>query len=244
MRDLILDELGYEKQKKWEVKQKKWKEYEELQEALRKVYGALKQARKERDEAREFLNHEYELLKSEHPERSAVWKEYEEKRAAINSEIDPLKIESNKEHGLMIECFEAAKIAYKNGEKEMARDLSKEGYEHQARRNALNEKVKEGTKRIKAFKAEAMEKAPPHDRSAFDLFRDRYYSAKRTLDSLQVRFDRMKKEKEKKYEEVKQAEHEFAEARKAFDIRLEIVRRMKAKEDELRTTYFGDSWHE
>ena len=238
MRDLILDELGYEKQKKWEKKQEKWREFKKIQDALRNVYGALKQAHEEMNEAREILNHEYELLKEEHPTRSIVWKEYEEKREQINQELDPLKDLSNQEHSLMIEYFEAARDAYKNGEKEKAKALSEKGHEHQAKRDELNLEIKEGVKRIKAFKAEAMEKAPPHDRSAFDLARDRFYNAKRTLADIQRRFDSVKAEKERKYDEFTQADHEFAEARKAFETRLEIVRRMKAKEDELRAAYF------
>ena len=239
MRDLILDELGYEKQKKWEKKQKKWAEFKELQEASRKVSGALKQAHEEMNEAREILTHEYEFLKAGHPERVAVWKSYEEKREKINAVINPIKDEAQQEHRLMVKCFEAAKIAYQNGEREKAKELAKKGYEHQAKRDELNIIVKEGASRVKAFKAEAMEKAPPHDRTSFDLFRDRYYSAKRTLADIQRRFNRMKEEEEQKYKEFKQAEHEFAEAKKAFENRLEIVRRMKAKEDELRAAYFG-----
>ena len=242
MRDLILDELGYEKQKKWEKKQEKWEEYKKSQDALRNVYNALKQARDEMNEAREILNHEYEFLKEEHPGRSAIWNEYEEKRRAINAIIRPLKNEANREHRLMVECFEAAGVAYKEGDREKTKELSQEGREHKARRNELNNEFKEGVDRIKTLKAEAMEKAPPHDRSAFDLARDRFYASKRTLANLQTKFNRMKEEKEQKYEEFTRADHEFAEARKTFEARLEIVRRMKEKEDELRAAYLGDSW--
>lgn len=243
MKDRILDELASEKQEKWEKRKQKRAEYEELRKNTSEIYKKIQAAREEVDKARDNLNYEYESLKEKHPERSNIWKAYQEKRAEIDAEIAPIRTKSNEEHRLMNECFDKAKDAFLYGDKNKGLKLSDDGRKHQDERDRLNAEVKEKINRIRAAKKEAMELAPPQDRYAFDRARERFDNAKRELFNLQEQFSNMKCSKNDKYEELQTAEAEFQEARKAFEERLKLISQPQPEEKTpKRMSFFSTSW--
>lgn len=243
MRDRILDELREEKQKKWEDRKQKRIEYEELRKKTSEIYKKIQDMRDEVNQARDVLNQEFEHLKEKHPERSGVWKAYQEKRAEIDAEIAPIRAKANEEHRLMNDLFDQSKEAYRSGDEEQGKRLSQSGRLHKKERDRLNAEVKERINMIKAAKKEAMRLAPPQDRYGFDQASEHFNKVKRELSSLQEQFNKAKVSKNEKYEELQAAETAFQEVRNAFEERLNLINQPQSDEKpSKRMSFFSTSW--
>lgn len=224
MRDLTLDSLGRLKQLKWEEKEKAKKEHRETREQVSHAYAAMKDARNDLTEKMQIMNCEFEILKEQKVTNDAIWKKYKENRDEIDARIQPLKLEADQEHSAMIDCFERANKMYDDGDREMATVISREGHEHRAKRDALNQEIRKLVDEIKAAKAEAKASTQPVDDADFVTARNRFEKAKKTLAQAEAEFNRVKEIRREKRDTWQLAENEFRKVKTDFERRLEEVR--------------------
>jgi len=182
----------------------------------------------DRVRAREEMNREFEARKSAFEHRDAVWDEYGRIRDHNNAQIDSLKSEADREHYAMQDCFDRASSAYEYGDKSEAPMWSREGHEHQARRNQLNAEISALAREVKQAKANAEALAPRVDSSAFSRARDRFNEAKAIHESAQAKFKQLKAERDEAKAEFEAMQADFQQAKAAFQRKLEEGKTAKA----------------
>lgn len=91
-----------------------------MRERANLAYDEMQDAWRERCDAREEMNREYEALQIASNHYREVWDEYGRIRDANNARIESLRYEADNEHRMMRECFDRASDAYEYGDKSEA----------------------------------------------------------------------------------------------------------------------------
>lgn len=240
MRDLALDSLGRLKQIKWEEKQEAYHEFSEARSNLHIAWVAMREAIDEQKSRREFLNHEFEILKETKLHQREIWKQYEAEKDRLNDEIQPIKFEADQEHQAMVECFEKANKCHDEGDNEQALEFSTKGHQHRAKRNELNSRVRELIGQIHQAKSYAKALTPPIDQSGFNQAREAYEESKKMVRSAEAEFYRLKEIRNQKRETFQIAEVEFFKVKADFERRLEEDR----DNSENQIIYFNSTYFE
>ncbi len=109
----------------------------------------LRKLKQEADKAFNAKQQAYEIRKTAFDKletlvrdyNDELWKNYKKYSQKNSATIESLREKADKEHKEMVKSFEKAHQEYEEGDRALAKDLSYEGYDHQARRDELNQSV-------------------------------------------------------------------------------------------------------
>lgn len=109
----------------------------------------LNKLKQEADKAFNTKQQAYEVRKTAFDKLAALvqtyndelWEKYKKNSQKNSAEIKSLRKEADWEHREMVRSFEEAHQEYEEGDGALAKELSIEGYDHQARRDKLNQLV-------------------------------------------------------------------------------------------------------
>ena len=140
-KDPELASLAARKKEALAHKQAIYADLQRVRRATGLAYQAMQDAWQARSSAKERMDDEYSSLQDKIEANQVIWDEYGRICSQNNTRIDALRADANCEHRDMITCFEHASDAYQYGDRAEAPIYSRQGYEHQARRNELNAEI-------------------------------------------------------------------------------------------------------
>ncbi len=205
-----LGQIKAEEQAAFQRKQAAWAAFDDARNRTRAAYEVMQAAWKERRDARDEMEREYTALCDASAYYHEVWDGYTRLRSENNSRIRSIRRKANSEHAKMKRCFDQACFEYENGDKSDARAHSIDGRAHKEERDKLNAEVAELARAIRDARADAEQRAPKVDNSAFLSAKTKFEQAKERHKAALAEFKIVKTEKERlKVEfEAAQAEHE------------------------------------
>jgi hypothetical protein len=222
--DTTLEEIVRKKEvaekKRDEIKAK----YVDTIQRTNAAHEAMEEAWQDRLLTKEQMLIEFRALEALEEENKELWDAYEKIREYASPRIEQLRDESNVEHEEMKKCFDQASLEYERGNKKLCSSLSKEGREHQRKRNLLNDEVSTLCQQIKQAK-EAAEKATP--KSLGDAYRQAkalFEEAKKRHEAARANFKVQKVERDLYRTEYEAAKEECDSLEAAFLKRLEELK--------------------
>lgn len=215
-----LDPLKTREQDAFHRKQEAYQRYKEAKDRASTAHDIMQSAWEERCRTREFMNHEYEVMKASSEHFRATWDEYGRIRDANNSRIESLRYEADREHEEMKACFDRASDAYEYGDKAEAPIYSAEGHDHKERRDQLNAEISALIQEIRDAKANAQYQAPKTDSSSFHEAKERFNAAKTRHESAEAEFKTLKAERDRYKAEFDSAQAEHTRLKDEFTKKL------------------------
>ena len=231
-KDPELASLAARKKEALAHKQAIYADLQRVRRATGLAYQAMQDAWQARSSAKERMDDEYSSLQDKIEANQVIWDEYGRICSQNNTRIDALRADANCEHRDMITCFEHASDAYQYGDRAEAPIYSRQGYEHQARRNELNAEISALIQEIKAAKQAAKSKSFVIDKTALFLAREEFLQAKSRHASAREEFKRRKAEQERLQAEFNAAHAAHLRLKAEFQRRLDAVRAKEQRERE------------
>lgn len=244
IRDCELDRLKSKEQLLFQAKQNTWTKWRDAWERVNEAHNLTQEAWQSRCLAKEIMNREFEVMRSNSEYCQRVWDEYGRIRDCNNSRIESLKSEADYEHRQMCNCFDQASSAYNYGDKSMAPIYSQEGREHQNRRDRINAEISGLAREVKKARQNAECKAPKTDSSAFRSAQDAFNCAKEYHQRLDSEFKRLKAERDRLKVEFDRLQEDHKCAKAAFQRRLEELKSANQREREGTLDKAGVRWLE
>lgn len=223
-------------------KQNAWDKYNEVKESCKTAKDDMQTAWDELTSARDEMNREYAAIQLAHDYSRETWDAYGRVRDANNAEIERLRTEADAEHSEMASCFERAKDCYEYGDRAEAPVWSQRGHEHKARRDELNDRIRELGREVKDAKSDAKLRALRANSSsfkaakeAFEAAKDRHKTARTEYLEQKMRRNRLKTEFEaaqEEYLQLKELTEKAVDSRqKENELTLDVVDKALIKVD-------------
>ncbi len=218
-----VDDLYWEQEHLWTLKERAHKEYLCAKRACNDAYRLQQEMWELRCDKREFMCHEYEILQVCQAQSDEIWDNYHVVRDKNDTEIKRLMDEASLEHQTMLDNFAKADLARARFDL-AASDYEKEAKEHRTRRDKLNLEVQGLIKEMQEAKAYAEIHAMKPDPSDYIAAKKAFAEAREAHEGAKAHYRERKAARDEAYRKYDFLQKQFDEAHEKCAKELEQVR--------------------
>lgn len=216
-KDPVLIKLKERKAATLKVRQAAYKEFDQARALARAAHKEVKLAKKERAEATDVLNQEFEAMvfAREHQEES--WAEFRRVRDKNKPQIDALKAKLDAERTALRVCHNYSKAARLHGDHIEAAGYGVESRDHEDNINALECEIDNLYSEIETARVYAAAQDEAAKGIAFRQAQLVFKAAKKRHQDAYDSFEQLNAERQRLYKALEEADADFICARNELD---------------------------